>query len=90
MGRLEGKARLMMNRCYFCRGTVKQQRVTHVHPWKGEVIILEDVPADVCQQCGETYFAPEVLKAMDQIALDQRQTEPKRRVVVPVYSLSGL
>jgi YgiT-type zinc finger domain-containing protein len=90
MGRLEGKARLMMNRCYFCQGTVKPKRVTHVHAWKGKVIILEDVPADVCQQCGETYFAPEVLKAMDRLADGQQQEETKRRVMVPVYSLSGL
>jgi YgiT-type zinc finger domain-containing protein len=42
-----------MNRCYFCQGTVKSERITHIHRWKGQVIILEDVPADVCQQCGE-------------------------------------
>lgn len=79
-----------MNRCYFCKGTVKPKRVTHVHPWKGQVIILEDVPADVCEQCGEMYFTPDVLKAMDRIAEGEQKEEPERQVLVPVYSLSGL
>jgi YgiT-type zinc finger domain-containing protein len=79
-----------MNRCYFCQGTVKSERITHIHRWKGQVIILEDVPADVCQQCGEVYFAPNVLQAMDRIAEHKQQEEPKKQLLVPVYSLSEL
>jgi YgiT-type zinc finger domain-containing protein len=77
-----------MNRCYFCQGMVKPERVTHIHPWKGQVIILEDVPADACQQCGEVYFAPDVLQAMDRIAEHKQQEEPKKQLLAPVYSLS--
>ena len=90
MGRLESKAWLNMHRCYFCKGLVKPERITHVHRWKEQVIILEDVPADVCQQCGELYFAPEVLKSMDQIAEHGQQEKLKKQLVVPVYSLSEL
>ena len=90
MGKLESKTRLNMKRCYFCKGAVKPERITHVHRWKERVIILEDVPADVCQQCGELYFAPDVLKAMDQMAEYGQQDKPKKQVVVPVYSLSEL
>ena len=79
-----------MNRCYFCKGTVTPDRITHVHRWKGKVIILEDVPADVCQQCGELFFAPEVLKGMDQIAEHGQQEKLKKQIVIPVYSLSEL
>jgi YgiT-type zinc finger domain-containing protein len=77
-----------MNRCYFCKGAVKPERVTHVHRWKGQVIILEDVPADVCQQCGEVYLAPNVLQAMDRIVELNQKEKPKKQLVVPVYSLS--
>ena len=77
-----------MNRCYFCKGAVKPERVTHVHRWKGQVIILEDVPADVCQQCGEVYFAANVLQAMDRIVEHNQKEKPKKQLVVPVNSLS--
>jgi YgiT-type zinc finger domain-containing protein len=79
-----------MNRRYFCQDTVKPERVTHIHRWKGQVIILEDVPAEVCQQCGEVYIAPNVLKAMDWIAEHKQEEEPKKQLLVPVYSLSDL
>jgi len=79
-----------MNRCYFCKGAVKPERVTHVHRWKGQVIVLEDVPADVCQQCGEVYLAPETLQAMDRLAQVGQKEEPKKQLLVPVYSLSEI
>ena len=79
-----------MNKCYFGQGAVKADRVTHVHRWKEQVIILEDVPAEVCQQCGEVYFAPNALHAMDRLAQAGQKEEPKKQVLVPVYSLSEL
>jgi YgiT-type zinc finger domain-containing protein len=69
---------------------VKPERVTHIHRWKGQVIILEDVPADVCQQCGEAYLAPEALQAMDQLVQAGQKEQPKKQLLVPVYSLSEL
>jgi YgiT-type zinc finger domain-containing protein len=69
---------------------VKPERITHIHRWKGQVIILEDVPAEVCQQCGEVYFAPDALQAMDGIAEQKQKEEPKKQLLVPVYSLAEL
>ena len=90
MGRLERQTFLAMNKCYFCKGTVNAERVTHVHRWAGRFIILEDVPAEVCQQCGEVYLAPEALKAMDRLAREVEKEKPKKQLLVPVYSLSEL
>ena len=76
-----------MKKCYFCRGTVEGKRITHVHRWGDQVIILEDVPADVCLQCGEVYLSPDVLEAMDRLVNGEVNEKPKREVRVPVYSL---
>jgi YgiT-type zinc finger domain-containing protein len=65
---------------------VVKKVITHVHTWEGKIFLFEDVPADVCQQCGETYFSPDVLEAMDQIVASDR--EPKTRVAVPVFSIA--
>lgn len=76
-----------MTRCYFCKGKVLRRRVRHVHEWGPQVIIFEDVPAEVCTQCGETYFDPDTLKAMDAATLGEN--EPRRHVQVPVFSLAS-
>lgn len=90
MDRLENKAQVAMNTCYFCKGPVMPQRITHIHRWGKRIILMEDVPADVCQQCGEVYFAPHVLQAMDQIAEAKQKEKPKKEIRVPVYSFSEL
>ena len=75
-----------MSTCYFCKGRVLLQKTRHIHRWGERVFILEDVPAEVCQQCGEVYFSPPVLEAMDHIV--EGNTAPKTTVAVPVYSLA--
>ena len=90
MDKLESEAPSAMTKCYFCKGTMTAEFITHVHKWGEQVIILEDVPADVCQQCGEVYFAPDVLQAMDRLVGDKQKEKPKRELRVPVYSFSEL
>jgi YgiT-type zinc finger domain-containing protein len=66
---------------------VVKKVVTHVHTWKGKFFLFEDVPADVCQPCGETYFSPDVLEAMEKIVVNDM--EPKTKVAVPVFSMAN-
>jgi YgiT-type zinc finger domain-containing protein len=74
-----------MARCYFCKGTVKEQAVCHVHQWRERVFIFDNVPAEVCTQCGEMYFGPEALEQMDKMVA--APPEPEELIQVPVYSL---
>ena len=74
-----------MTHCPFCAAPVEERLVEHIHRWKGELCILRNVPADVCVQCGETFFGPDALKAMDAVAFGER--EPDESLAVPVYSL---
>ena len=75
-----------MTTCPFCKAPVEERLVEHIHRWGGEVRILRNVPADVCVRCGETFFGPDALKAMDAVALAAKR-EPDERLSVPVYSL---
>ena len=56
-----------------------------MHPWRDKVFIFKNVAAEVCTQCGETYFGPEVLEQMDKVVA--RPPEPEEVASVPVYSL---
>ncbi|MBI2917882.1 MAG: type II toxin-antitoxin system MqsA family antitoxin [Chloroflexi bacterium] len=74
-----------MKRCPFCRGPIEQRHIEHVHRWQGRLYILRNVPAEVCTQCGEVFFAPDALKAMDEIVMSR--PKPQSRRSVPVFSL---
>lgn len=74
-----------MDSCYFCKGKVERRMIRHVHQWKESIFLFKSVPAEVCTQCGETYFGPEALEQMDRIVMTQ--PEPEETTQVPVYSL---
>ena len=80
-----GECEHAMKQCPFCKGTVQEERIEHVHRWKGKLYLLRNVPAEVCTQCGEAFFAPQESRAMDNIVM--RQQEPQEHVSVPVYIL---
>lgn len=62
------------------------KKIRHVHQWGEQVYIFEDVPAEVCSQCGEVYFSPDVLDMMDRIAANE--IKPQHTMEVPVYSIA--
>ncbi len=74
-----------MEECFFCKGNVEERRIEHVHKWEGQLYLFRNVPAEVCSQCGEVFFGPEALKAMDAVVLGKAKS--KEHVSVPVYSL---
>lgn len=74
-----------MKLCYFYKGKGVAKRIRHVHHWGDEIVVFENVPAEVCHQCGEVYFAPNVLEMMDRATTEK--LEPDRMLTVPVFSL---
>lgn len=59
--------------------------------WKGNaLIVVEDIPALVCQSCGERYFEDETAMALDMMRGGRgTQGEPLRTMRVPVYSYAA-
>jgi YgiT-type zinc finger domain-containing protein len=65
---------------------VTEQRVVVDYRWGNDLLaIIEDVPAGVCDTCGERYFKPTVVKAMEQTA--HSNARARRTVEVPVRQL---
>jgi YgiT-type zinc finger domain-containing protein len=64
------------HRCHFCGGEVVEQRVTVDYRW-GEafLVVIRNVPAGVCQVCGEQYLKAEVVKEMEKVAHSQEEAE---------------
>ena len=43
-------------KCSFCNGEMKPKKTSYTVNRKNYHLVLDDVPALVCQQCGEPYF----------------------------------
>ncbi len=66
------------DQCEFCEGEMKRQRILTRFRFKGQTIYIENVPAWVCEKCGEQYFDAPVYKHLEEIA---QQRERIQRVI---------
>lgn len=59
----------MKFKCDFCDGTVREGITTDEYNWGGKhLVIFENVPCGVCDNCGERYFDGTVLHQLDLLA----------------------
>ena len=75
-----------MKRCPLCGGTLEKRSITYPQEYKGKIVILEHVPAEVCRQCSEVLLRPEVLERVQKLVWSEAL--PKRTASVPVYDLA--
>ncbi len=73
--------------CERCGGNIVEKRVTMHRKVKDGYVLLEDIPAGVCAECGEKYYSANVLKTIEE-SLKGRQ-KASREIVVPVYQWMG-
>ncbi len=80
------KVKQKSDRCDLCGGELKPGRTT-LEIWRGdELLVIKDVPADVCQQCREAYLSASVSAQLDQFVKDYQRHKPERYIAVPQYS----
>ena len=73
--------------CYFCGGEVLEGRITADYCWGEQLVaMIRNVPAGVCQVCGEQYFKAAVIKEMERAACSQER--PKEVLEVPLRELA--
>jgi YgiT-type zinc finger domain-containing protein len=53
------------HRCSFCEGKLSEGKTKFVAKVVDEVISIKDVPAYVCENCGEAYFTPKSSRKID-------------------------
>ena len=73
----------MVSKCYFCKGRVSKQKVKADFRWGEELVVIEDVPAEVCEQCGEKYLDAGVYKEIERLA--KSGAKPLRSTTVNVF-----
>ena len=64
-----------------CGGECEDRLVTHTVRHLGEIIVIDNVPAEVCGLCGEALLSPDTVRRIE--ALLDNRSAPKR--TVPLY-----
>jgi HTH-type transcriptional regulator / antitoxin MqsA len=69
--------------CVFCGGKLEHKNVTFIYDEDNHYILVENVPAEVCEKCGEKIFAPKVTEELLKFA--REKTKPSKTIQVPVF-----
>lgn len=71
--------------CRVCRGGMTNKTITVDLRINNKLMIVEGVPAKVCDHCGERVFTPAVTKKLQNLAKIRKKPSRTRRV--PVFNL---
>ena len=74
-------------KCLVCHHDMVERKVTLDLRIGEDLVIIEEVPATVCENCGEQVFTPEVTRQVQAVA--QERKEETRTILVPVFSLGA-
>ena len=53
--------------CLYCRGNLVRSQASYTASRKGYHLIMDDLPAWVCEQCGEPLFSEEAVNAIQEM-----------------------
>ena len=67
--------------------TMVDAEVTYTLEMEGKFFIVEHVPARVCQETGERYFAPETVERLQELL--KGHGNPARVIETPVYEYAS-
>lgn len=77
----------MKKQCNFCGNTRFAEVTTqYIYRHQGKMLIVDAVPCEQCEFCGEQYFEAEVLRKIETDFLDVYSARRKARaeILVPV------
>ena len=73
-------------RCAFWKGDTEERVIRYVQEFDGRVVIIENVPAEVCTQCGEQLIRPEIAEKVQKIVWGE--TPHPKTVEVDSYNFA--
>lgn len=71
-------------RCNICGGKYVEKRITYTIEIDNKFILVENVPAKVCSQCGEELFSPDTVEKLQKTVWSK--IKPRRIIQTPVYN----
>ena len=75
-----------MFKCQVCGGTAaKNESVSEVFTIEGRRVLVEHIPAQVCERCGEAVFSRDTTEHIRRLVHD---TRPAKTVPLDVFALA--
>jgi YgiT-type zinc finger domain-containing protein len=68
-------------KCFYCKGDLKQTGAAFTVELEDCIIVIKDVPTDVCQKCGQRSYSDPVAARIEEIANSMRNTFAEVAVV---------
>jgi YgiT-type zinc finger domain-containing protein len=53
--------------CFFCKGKLEEKLTTFTADIGNCVIVIRNVPSQVCTQCGEVSYSTEIMQQIEEI-----------------------
>lgn len=67
--------------CIVCKGELNKKEINHIVDIEGHIIIIKNVPAEVCKQCGESFFENQVALRLEQIVEEIRSNKAEITII---------
>lgn len=67
--------------CFMCKGDLEDKKSTFMIDLNNCIIIIKDVPSQVCSQCGEVSYSNQVSHQLQKIVNSMRKTITEIAVV---------
>jgi YgiT-type zinc finger domain-containing protein len=74
--------------CEYCLGIIQPKKVTVEHWHEGTLVIITDVPVDVCGKCRERYYEAATLEQLDAIARESESAQGRMSVPILTFAFS--
>ncbi len=58
-----------------CPGEYEQRLVFHTIRYHGELVVIDQVPAEVCTVCGDVLFIPDTVRRIESLPRDGRRPD---------------
>jgi len=67
--------------------TMRDEQVTYTLEKDGKFYIIQNVPARVCEETGEQFFAPATVDRLQKIILTGKK--PKKTIETPIFEFAA-
>jgi YgiT-type zinc finger domain-containing protein len=64
-----------------CPGDYEEKEIVHTVRYKGKVVVIDHIPAEVCTTCGDILLKPETAEHIEKIL--EARSQPNE--MVPLY-----
>jgi YgiT-type zinc finger domain-containing protein len=79
--------------CNFCGNkNFRIKKVQYIYRHDGKFLIVNDVPCEECEYCGEQYFKADVLKKIEKdfMEINSIGRKPKQLIQIPIEEFAEL